>query len=73
MIADFKADIGQAAAKELSCDFHETDVTKRSDWEALYKHTVDNHGKVDIIINNAGSTYRNKVRQFFYIILQLHF
>ena len=60
IIADFKPDVGQAAAKELNCDFHETNVTKLSDWEALYKKATDLHGKVDIVVNNAGSTYRNK-------------
>ena len=60
MIADFKTELGEAAAKELNCEFHLTDVTKLDNWEALLKKAVETYGKVDVVINNAGSTYRNK-------------
>jgi NADP-dependent 3-hydroxy acid dehydrogenase YdfG len=32
----------------------ETDVTKRGDVEALVKGTVERHGRIDVIVNNAG-------------------
>ena len=35
-------------------------MTKLDNWEALLKRAVDTYGKVDVVINNAGSTYRNK-------------
>jgi NAD(P)-dependent dehydrogenase (short-subunit alcohol dehydrogenase family) len=60
VIADFKQELGEAAAKELNATFHLTDVTKIDNWESLLKKTVDTHGQCDIVINNAGSTYRNK-------------
>src|SRR5215813_2748390 len=31
-----------------------TDVTKRSDVEALVKGALDKYGRVDVIVNNAG-------------------
>jgi NADP-dependent 3-hydroxy acid dehydrogenase YdfG len=31
-----------------------TDVTKRADVEALVKGAVDEHGRADVIVNNAG-------------------
>src|SRR6201987_4734038 len=31
-----------------------TDVTKREDVEALVKGAVDRHGRIDVIVNNAG-------------------
>jgi NADP-dependent 3-hydroxy acid dehydrogenase YdfG len=31
-----------------------TDVTKRADVEALAKGAVDEHGRIDVIVNNAG-------------------
>jgi NADP-dependent 3-hydroxy acid dehydrogenase YdfG len=31
-----------------------TDVTKRADVEALAKGAVDKHGRIDVIVNNAG-------------------
>jgi NADP-dependent 3-hydroxy acid dehydrogenase YdfG len=32
----------------------QTDVTKRADVEALVKGAVDKHGRIDVIVNNAG-------------------
>jgi NADP-dependent 3-hydroxy acid dehydrogenase YdfG len=32
----------------------QTDVTKRADVEALVKGAVDEHGRIDVIVNNAG-------------------
>ena len=60
MIADVAQENGARVAKELGCEFHLTDVTKRDAWEALLKKTLDTHGKLDIVINNAGGTYMNK-------------
>src|SRR5262245_27263956 len=31
-----------------------TDMTKRADVEALVKGTIDKHGRIDAIVNNAG-------------------
>lgn len=61
VIADFSEKVGAAAADELKCDFKLVNVTKRADWEDLAKHTIEKHGKIDIVVNNAGTTYRNKV------------
>ena len=36
------------------------DVTKRADVEAAVKAAVDNFGKLDIVVNNAGWTFHNK-------------
>lgn len=36
------------------------DVTKQSDIDAAVKRAVDTFGKLDIVINNAGLTFRNK-------------
>ncbi|GAB7363912.1 hypothetical protein MBLNU230_g4475t1 [Neophaeotheca triangularis] len=60
VIADFVSDVGEKTAGELSCDFVKCDVTKRADWESLLKVVDEKHGKVDCIVNNAGTSYRNK-------------
>lgn len=60
VIADFSEKVGAAAAKELGCEFHLTDVTKGEQWEACLKKTLDAYGKIDVVINNAGTTYRNQ-------------
>lgn len=63
VIMDMVDEVGQKTASELKCDFVKADVTKRADWEAAVKKADETHGKIDIVINNAGTTYRNKVTQ----------
>ncbi|KAL8714396.1 MAG: hypothetical protein Q9220_001729 [cf. Caloplaca sp. 1 TL-2023] len=40
--------------------FHRTDVTKQADWKSLVEATETAFGRVDCLVNNAGTTYRNK-------------
>ena len=61
IIADFAEEVGQKTAGEIKAEFVKVDVTKRADWEAVLKAADEKFGKVDIVINNAGTTYRNKV------------
>ena len=61
VIADFVEDAGQKTAGELKCEFHKCDVTSRQDWESLLKFVDEKFGQLDCVINNAGTTYRNKV------------
>lgn len=60
MIAEMSSESGPAVAKQLGCKSVVANVTKRSDWESLLKATVDAYGGLDIIVNNAGTTYKNK-------------
>jgi NADP-dependent 3-hydroxy acid dehydrogenase YdfG len=41
-------------AKEGSAIGRRTDVTKRADVEALVRSALDEHGRLDVIINNSG-------------------
>jgi NADP-dependent 3-hydroxy acid dehydrogenase YdfG len=61
VIADIAQENGSRVARELGCEFHLTDVTKRDAWEALLSRTLDIYGVLDIVVNNAGGTYMNKV------------
>ncbi len=36
------------------------DVTRREDWQSLFDATIDDFGSVQIVVNNAGTTHRNK-------------
>lgn len=36
------------------------DVTRSQDWHRLVEVAVSSHGKLDIVVNNAGWTHRNK-------------
>jgi 3-oxoacyl-[acyl-carrier protein] reductase len=38
------------------------DVASREDWDRLVKTARDRFGGLDIVVNNAGTSYRNKVR-----------
>jgi len=60
IIADLSADAGQASAKEIGATFQVSDVTKRGDWEKLLALAVDKFGGLDIVVNNAGTTYQAK-------------
>ena len=61
VITDLSEDTGSAVAKEIGGTFVRADVTKRDDWEKVLKETLDSYGKLDVVINNAGTTYANKV------------
>lgn len=62
IVADLSVATGQAAARELgpSAYFQKCDVTSREDWEVLLKTVMDRFGGLDIVVNNAGTTYQNK-------------
>jgi hypothetical protein len=44
IIADLAQDNGSRVTKELGCEFHLSNVTKRDDWEALLRKVLDKHG-----------------------------
>jgi len=62
-------DLNEAGAKELantlslsSSDilFQSMDVTNEAHWKSAIETCVQKWGRVDIVVNNAGTTYRNK-------------
>ena len=55
--ADINAAAGERIAKEVGGRFVHADVTKAEDWAKLVRAAA---GKLDIIVNNAGWTHRNK-------------
>ncbi|WPG99205.1 Hypothetical protein R9X50_00201600 [Acrodontium crateriforme] len=60
IIADFVEEAGTKAASELKCEFQKCNVTSREDWEAVVKLADEKFGRLDIVVNNAGTTYRNQ-------------
>ncbi|KAL3443631.1 hypothetical protein BJX65DRAFT_195134 [Aspergillus insuetus] len=60
VVADISKENGERVAAELNSRYVYTDVTRRDSWEALLESTLNEYGKLDIVINNAGSTYSNK-------------
>jgi NAD(P)-dependent dehydrogenase (short-subunit alcohol dehydrogenase family) len=41
--------------------FIKMDVSKEEDWESVIENTVGKFGRIDICVNNAGTSYKNKV------------
>jgi len=67
----FIGDLNESGAKELattlssstsSSDIHSQsmDVTNEAHWKSAIETCVSKWGRVDIVVNNAGTTYRNK-------------
>jgi 3-oxoacyl-[acyl-carrier protein] reductase len=69
IVADIAVDGGKRVVQEItdkkypgggSAIFIAFDVTKRSSWEEGLKLALDKFGKLDIVVNNAGTTYKKQ-------------
>lgn len=66
VIAEINESAGQRVEREIASThpgnvfFVQTDVTDRQSWEVLLKKTLEKFGTLDIVFNNAGTTYRKK-------------
>ena len=63
LVGDINMD---GAGKTANADSHnmhamKVDVTSKSDWEAALEEVMNRWGRIDVVINNAGTTYKNKV------------
>ncbi len=59
-IADIDEKNGSKIAKDLNAKFLRADVTRSADWAQLVQQAVSAAGRLDVIVNNAGWTHRNK-------------
>jgi len=59
---DLKAEVAEAAAKRFgpAAIALTADISKRVDVEQAAKAAIKAFGRVDIVVNNAGTTHRNK-------------
>jgi 3alpha(or 20beta)-hydroxysteroid dehydrogenase len=53
-VTDVLVDEGEKTAAEIGATFVEHDVTDPAQWTALVDRVVAEHGRLDILINNAG-------------------
>ena len=62
VVADINENGGKQTVDAMpeSMKFHKADVTKENDWKLLVEATQDVLGGIDCLVNNAGTTYRNK-------------
>ena len=54
VLADALAEAGEATARELGALFVRTDISKMQDAEAAVAVAVERHGRLDIMVQNAG-------------------
>ena len=70
MVADLDPVGGQRVASSMPdrISFLQTNVTKEGDWRVLMDETQKQFGRLDCLVNNAGTTYKNKVGKRLYRI-----
>ena len=54
IIANRSEDSGKAAAESVGCDFIQCDVSDAQQVQSMIEETVDMHGQLDVLVNNAG-------------------
>ena len=66
LISDINASGGEriASTNPSAIAFVKADVTSAADWKTVVETCVRKYGRVDVLVNNAGTSYRNKVRPF---------
>lgn len=70
-MADISPEGGQktAAQNPENLVFEKMDVTKAEDWSRVVERAFSQFGRLDVLVNNAGVTYRNKVPFLFILLL----
>lgn len=54
VITDVLDDAGEKTAGSLGCDYLHLDVTSEEGWEAVVADVIGRHGRLDVLMNNAG-------------------
>jgi len=65
VVNDIHAEAAQRVASEIALAGGKAiavagDITREADWHALRDAAIDDFGSVQIVVNNAGTTHRNK-------------
>ena len=54
VLADVLDGPGEQTAGELGCDYVHLDVSDEASWESAVADTLVRHGRIDVLVNNAG-------------------
>jgi 3-oxoacyl-[acyl-carrier protein] reductase len=60
LVNDINPEGGERVAADVKGEFIQADVTRSGDWARLVQGALSRFGKLDIVVNNAGWTHRNK-------------
>ena len=58
-----REDVGEAAAEEVGCTYRPSDVREYDSVETLVEWVVDEYGKLDVMVNNAGVGSESHLQQ----------
>jgi 3alpha(or 20beta)-hydroxysteroid dehydrogenase len=61
VLADVLDEDGRQVAKELGAIYVHLDVTSEQEWEAVMEGVVETHGRLDVMVNNAGIFRRGQL------------
>lgn len=61
VITDVLVDAGQAHAAAIGATFLRHDVRSEEEWDEIVRQTIERHGRVDVLVNNAGIYERAKL------------
>ena len=61
VLTDVLSAEGNAVAAEVGGTFHHHDVASEDGWQRVVDATMDQHGRIDVLINNAGIFHRAKL------------
>jgi 3alpha(or 20beta)-hydroxysteroid dehydrogenase len=61
VVTDVLVDDGELLAKEIGATFVAHDVRSEEEWAEVVRQTVERHGRVDVLVNNAGIFQRAKL------------
>jgi len=61
VVTDVLADEGHALATTVGATFLTHDVRSEEEWTEVVRHTVELHGRLDVLVNNAGIFHRARM------------
>lgn len=64
VVTDVDEARGEAVAAATGAEFRHQDTSEPGGWEALAEHVAITHGRLDVLVNNAGIVVDNPIDEF---------